>query len=210
MTLSLDSSGDLLHRRGYRQHVSRAPLRETLAAAALLSSGWDPSTPLLDPMCGSGTFLIEGAMLAAGRFPGAMRRFSLDHWSSEWSGAAKEARASSLSGTGGANGDIVGVDRDASAIRAAEKNIENAGVQVTVVHAEADDTDSTPGPPGVIIQSALRKTRCRSAICASDSAQDRFPEWRMGIVSPQSPGPDFSSQWMANNGGIRVKFWLRE
>src|SRR5690606_23411866 len=60
-TISADASGDLLHRRGYRLAVGRAPLRETLAAAMLAGAEWAPSTPLLDPMCGSGTIAIEAA-----------------------------------------------------------------------------------------------------------------------------------------------------
>src|SRR5688572_26128189 len=64
VTISADSSGALLHRRGYRQAIGRAPLRETLAAAMLLASGWRPDRPLVDPLCGSGTIAIEAALLA--------------------------------------------------------------------------------------------------------------------------------------------------
>ena len=80
VTLSADAAGALLHLRGYRQAVAKAPLRETLAAALLLASGWEPDTPLLDPMCGSGTVPIEAAMLSRRMAPGRARRFSAEAW----------------------------------------------------------------------------------------------------------------------------------
>jgi putative N6-adenine-specific DNA methylase len=79
-TLSVDSSGALLHKRGYRLAVAKAPLRETLAAALLMASGWDTSTSLLDPFCGSGTIPIEAALLRLGLPPGLNRRFAFMDW----------------------------------------------------------------------------------------------------------------------------------
>ena len=69
-TISIDSSGELLHRRGYRLATAKAPLRETLAAGMLLASGWDVRSPLIDPFCGSGTIAIEAALMRAGLPPG--------------------------------------------------------------------------------------------------------------------------------------------
>src|SRR3954469_12111618 len=80
--ISADSSGALLHRRGYRQEVAKAPLRETLAAAMLLASGWRKNDPLLDPMCGSGTIPIEAALLARRIAPGLTRDFQFMNWKS--------------------------------------------------------------------------------------------------------------------------------
>src|SRR4029450_8548931 len=79
-TISVDSSGPLLHLRGSRQAVAKAPLRETLAAAALLASGWRGDTPLIDPMCGSGTIPIEGALIARRIAPGLGRQFGFENW----------------------------------------------------------------------------------------------------------------------------------
>src|SRR5688572_8761597 len=79
-TVSVDSSGALLHRRGYRQAVAKAPIRETLAAAALIASGWRADAPLIDPMCGSGTIPIEGAMIARRIAPGLRRGFAFETW----------------------------------------------------------------------------------------------------------------------------------
>ncbi|WP_440512465.1 THUMP domain-containing protein, partial [Serratia sarumanii] len=75
-SVALDLSGEGLHQRGYRDLTGQAPLKENLAAAIVLRSGWQPGTPMLDPMCGSGTLLIEAAMIAADRAPGLHRQ----HW----------------------------------------------------------------------------------------------------------------------------------
>ncbi|MCB0316689.1 MAG: class I SAM-dependent RNA methyltransferase, partial [Calditrichaeota bacterium] len=79
-TVSIDTSGEGLHRRGYRQATAKAPLRETLAAAMLLAAGWDDRAPLLDPFCGSGTIAIEAALLARHLAPGLQRRFAFMDW----------------------------------------------------------------------------------------------------------------------------------
>ncbi len=79
-TLSVDTSGDSLHKRGWRVYQGRAPLAETLAAAVLLYSGWDQRAPVVDLFCGSGTLLIEAAMMAANIPPGAWRDFGFENW----------------------------------------------------------------------------------------------------------------------------------
>ncbi len=129
VTLSLDSSGALLHRRGYRLETAKAPLRETLAAALLLASGWDRSSPLLDPFCGSGTIAIEAARMALGIPPGAQRSFAFMDWPGFqpqlWgeilSAAAVPEPLASIPA-------IQASDRDAGAIRIAQANAERAGV----------------------------------------------------------------------------------
>ena len=82
MTISVDSSGEALHRRGWRSAGAKAPLRETLAAAVVLASGWDPAggDALVDPLCGSGTIAIEAALVALDRPPGAPRPFAFQRW----------------------------------------------------------------------------------------------------------------------------------
>lgn len=129
VTISADTSGDLLHRRGYRQAVAKAPLRETLAAAMLLGSGWDKSGTLIDPMCGSGTIAIEAAMLARGIPPGGKRSFAFESWpghrADEWEAFAADARATAAIR---APGRILASDRDAGAVAATAANAERAGV----------------------------------------------------------------------------------
>jgi putative N6-adenine-specific DNA methylase len=96
-TVSADASGALLHRRGYRLATAKAPLRETLAAAMLVGSGWDGSAPLIDPMCGSGTIPIEAALLARRIPPGMARRFAFMRWpgfdESLWDRLVRQARS---------------------------------------------------------------------------------------------------------------------
>lgn len=126
--ISVDSSGELLHRRGYRLHAGPAPLRETLAAGILHLLGWNGRTPLFDPMCGSGTFLIEGALLAQGRPPGVERRFAFMEWPGWrpglWQALLHEAgQAASFSFP-----PIHGSDRDAAVLEICRQNAERAGV----------------------------------------------------------------------------------
>ncbi len=126
-TLSADSSGALLHRRGYRTQLSSAPLRETLAAALLLAAGYRGG-PLVDPCCGGGTIPIEAALIAQHRAPGLARGFACEQWSREHAQLAErlrqEARASE---TPLAPGLLAGRDLDARALAAAEANARAAG-----------------------------------------------------------------------------------
>jgi putative N6-adenine-specific DNA methylase len=134
-TISADSSGSLLHLRGYRQAVARAPLRETLAAAMLMGIGWRGQGPLVDPLCGSGTIPIEAALIARRIAPGlasaerTSRRFSFEEWpdfeADVWRSVVERAREAILPA---APVRILGSDRDDGAIRAAEANAARAGV----------------------------------------------------------------------------------
>jgi putative N6-adenine-specific DNA methylase len=128
-SISIDSSGALLHRRGYRLATAKAPIRETLAAALLLASEWDPHTPLLDPMCGSGTIAIEGALLARRIAPGLRRSFAFAEWPEMehglWERIVEDARSLVLPH---APAVIQASDRDAGAVEAAVANAERAGV----------------------------------------------------------------------------------
>ena len=127
--ISADTSGDLLHLRGYRRAVARAPLRETLAAGLLLAADWSGERALLDPFCGSGTIPIEGALIARGIAPGLERSFAFMHWPEfdrvAWRTLTDAARAAVTPSAGVA---ISGSDRDAGAIAAAAANAERAGV----------------------------------------------------------------------------------
>jgi putative N6-adenine-specific DNA methylase len=131
--LSVDSSGELLHRRGYREATAKAPIRETLAAALLLVAEWHMDTPLLDPFCGSGTIAIEGAMLARRIASGLHRRFALMEWPDFdvglWRRIHDEATRQVLPR---APAPILGSDRDAGAIDAARANAARAGVAADI------------------------------------------------------------------------------
>lgn len=126
VTVSVDSSGDLLHKRGYRLAVAKAPLRETLAAAMLLASGWDFAAPLLDPFCGSGTIAIEAALMARGIAPGLNRRFAFMDWQTYDDALWQELRAAAQPLERRAPL-IFAADRDTGAIQMAHANAQRAG-----------------------------------------------------------------------------------
>lgn len=128
VTVSLDASGLPLHRRGWRTHVHDAPLRETLAAALLLTSGWDRKRPLVDPCCGAGTIPIEAALLARRMPPGRHRAFAFQRWpradAVRWDRLVASADADVLD----RSVVVIGGDRAADPLDAARRNAEQAGV----------------------------------------------------------------------------------
>jgi 23S rRNA G2445 N2-methylase RlmL len=133
-TLLVDTSGEPLHKRGWRRYQGRAPLSETLAAALVIFSGWDRRSPLLDPFCGSGTILVEAACLAAGIAPGGFReRFAFErlpgHDAAAWSGVRSRARAA---GELPRKLVIAGSDRDPATIEGARENLRAAGLEERV------------------------------------------------------------------------------
>jgi len=152
-TVSLDSSGDPLDRRGYRLERNEAPLRETLAAAVVALTGWDGSIPLADPMCGSGTIPIEAALLAGRVAPGLQRSFGFQRWLDYdgrlWERLLQEA-------DGGIRmlpvGLVTGCDQDSRAIKLAARNAAKAGFegQLHFFHA-ALDAFQPEGDAGVVI-----------------------------------------------------------
>lgn len=153
-TVSLDSSGAGLDKRGYRAEAGEAPLRETLAAALVELSGWDGSVPLIDPMCGSGTILIEAALKALNRAPGLIReRFGFQRWpgfeESHWRRLVAEAREAERSTIAAP---ILGRDRLDKVLAIAERNSRRAGVDRFIAFSPGDIRDLVPpSPPGVII-----------------------------------------------------------
>lgn len=147
-TLSLDTSGDSLHRRGWRRIQGRAPLSETLAAAVLLLSGWDRRAPLVDPFCGSGTLLVEAALLAADQAPGLFReRFAFmalpgfDRAAWERLRAAARARSALPKKLV-----LRGSDADPAALAGARENLDVAGFSARIELEEARAEDFAPRP----------------------------------------------------------------
>jgi putative N6-adenine-specific DNA methylase len=152
-TVSLDSSGDSLDRRGYRLERNEAPLRETLAAAVVSLAGWDGSIPLADPMCGSGTIPIEAALLAGRVPPGLQRSFGFQRWLDYdvrlWDRLLKDAESGVRTLPVGL---ITGCDRDSRALALATRNAAKAGFsgQLHFFHA-ALDAFQPEGDKGVVI-----------------------------------------------------------
>ena len=142
-SIALDLSGDALHQRGYRQQTGQAPLKENLAAAIVLRSGWQPTTPLLDPMCGSGTLLIEAALIACDRAPGLLRsRWGFTHWRHHndalWREVKSEAQQRARAGTAAAQARFFGYDSDGRVLEWAQANARRAGVADLFTFARQD------------------------------------------------------------------------
>jgi len=153
MTLYLDTSGDALFKRGVRQYTNIAPLRENLAAGILMISGWKPGTPLLDPMCGSGTFLIEAALMSFNIAPGIGRHFAFEklHTFNEekWQAMRAEAIAAQKPITALP---IFGSDLYGEELKAARLNLENAGLSAAVTLKQANVLEvSAPADHGVLV-----------------------------------------------------------
>ena len=130
VTVAIDTSGDSLHKRGYRTMTSKAPLTETLAAALILLTPWRPDRILVDPFCGSGTFPIEAAMIAANIAPGMNREFTAESWTNLidrklWYECVQEAEDMIDKSV---TVDIQGYDIDGDVIKAARENAKRAGV----------------------------------------------------------------------------------
>lgn len=154
-TISADSSGALLHRRGWRQAVAKAPLRETLAATLVTTSGWHREVPLVDPFAGAGTIAIEAALRARNLAPGIARVFAMEAWPGTHSGLLTLLRKEAHSlARAGAKVPIIAADRDAGACAAAVSNAERAGVgaDITVVQRSVSETDLTSvGAQGFVV-----------------------------------------------------------
>lgn len=147
-TLYLDTSGDALFKRGYRSVTGEAPLRENLAAGILRLTGWQPEMPLLDPMCGSGTFLTEAAMIACNMAPGANRNFGFEklrrHDPQTWNTLLEQARANVNKSI---KTSIYGSDRYGDALKLAGANLEALGVAHMVSLKQANVLEM-PAPAG--------------------------------------------------------------
>jgi putative N6-adenine-specific DNA methylase len=153
MMLYVDTSGDALFKRGVRQHTNIAPLRENLAAGILHLTGWKPGTPLLDPMCGSGTFLIEAAMMWLNIAPGIGRSFAFEKLgnfdTNAWHKMREEAKAAQLPVT---ELPIYGSDLYGDALKAAHFNLEHAGLRPAVDLKQANVLEiSAPEESGVLV-----------------------------------------------------------
>lgn len=151
VTLQIDSSGHSLHRRGWRRAQGRAPLAETLAAAMLLASNWDGRSPVLDPFCGSGTILVEAALLATGTAPGLMRpRFGFESWDGHDAAGfeALKARARAAARPLGKLR-LVGSDQDSGRVTDTLENLAAAGFEggkgIEITCADAANFELKPG-----------------------------------------------------------------
>ncbi|MFP5376154.1 MAG: class I SAM-dependent RNA methyltransferase, partial [Acidimicrobiia bacterium] len=218
VTISADASGDALHRRGWRLATAKAPLRPTLAAAALRTIGWDSTTPLVDPFCGSGTIAIEAAGLSAGLAPGRLRPFAFQAWPSfapgTWVSVLGEAAA--LVRPPGAT--VLAADRDAGACAATAANAERAGVVVDVRHQPLSALSPPPGGPGWLVANPPWGARTdpgpardlRDLYAALGAVvRDRLPGWGVALLVgdrrlARATGLPLVHRWSTTSGGIRA------
>ncbi len=218
VTLSLDTSGEGLHKRGHKRDTGKAPLRETMAALFLRQMGFDGSQPVLDPMCGSGTFVIEAAEWAAGLAPGRARSFAFEQLA-----GFDPARCAALRAAPAQDvpRQFFGFDRDQGAVQRSRANAERAGVAaVTAFACQPISALSRPDtPPGLIMVNPpygarLGNARLLFGLYASlgDVLRREFSGWRLGLVTSErklahATGLTLSAGPLVPHGGLKVQLF---
>lgn len=221
LTLSADSSGTLLHKRGYRMATAKAPMRETLAASMLLSSNWRHDEPILDPMCGSGTIPIEAAMAARKMAPGWNRSFRFEKWPgfdpAVWKALKDEAGNGTLAR---APSPIVAADRDAGGVEAVAANAARAGVadDLEILHRPISATRRfgesrgwvvTNPPYGVRIGTDVRDLYAKTG----QIMRTELKGWSLGFLSASAEAErqialPLKQVFETTNGGIPIRFMV--
>ena len=219
-TISCDSSGELLHKRSYRTAAGAAPLRETLAAASLLLLGWDGSIPLCDPLCGSGTIAVEGALLATHQPPGRHRHFAFMHWPGYRPGLWEAL-------TGDADRKIVtpssviyASDSDTCVLAVAAQNAKRAGVAEIIDFScsELQSLPVRPGPGLVLCNPPYGiRLEARQDLLAlyrglGDGFRRAFPGWTIAFITPDehlaaATGLEVCTRARLVNGGLAVTLY---
>lgn len=198
-SIAIDLSGEGLHQRGYRDRTGQAPIKENLAAAIVMRSGWEPGTPLLDPMCGSGTLLIEAAMIATDRAPGLHRtRWGFSGWGQHdeevWKTVKTEAQLRARRGLSEYSSRFYGSDNDPRVIERARTNARRAGLADIITFSVQDvaqlKNPQPEGPHGAVISNPPYGERLESepALIALHSLLGRamksqFGGWKLSLFS---------------------------
>lgn len=222
--LSADASGELLYRRGWRQEVGRAPMRETLAAGVLALAGWRPDEPLWDAMCGSGTLLIEAGLRARALAPGLGRQFAFQNWPGTDARAweARRARAA-REALPAAPAPLWGSDVNAGALGTARRNARRAGVLDSLRLARGDVRTLDPGlaSAGLLVANLPYGKRVgsrtgRDAVFAAvgEALRGGFRGWRAALLTDE-PGRvkraverPVDREYSLTNGGLSVTLLL--
>lgn len=191
-TISVDTSGESLHKRGHKVAVGKAPMRETLAALFLRQCGFSGAEPVVDPMCGSGTFVIEAAETALGLLPGRSRQFAFEDLATF--DPAAWARLSDRPVPPGPSVRFHGFDRDDGAIRMAAANADRAGVAAVATFGRQAISELTApeGPPGLVIVNPPYGGRIgeRDLLrglygTLGKVLRSGFSGWRVGIITSE-------------------------
>lgn len=217
-TLSLDTSGPGLSRRGYRRASAKAPLRETLASAVLELAGWTPEVPLLDPACGAGTLAIEAAAIAQRRAPGLDRGFVFEGWpvldTERWTELKEQATARVDLTGGGAS--IEAADDAGGAIKAARANSQRAGTGDLIKIVQRDILATPPADGhGLIVMNPPYGVRTNPADLEdwARALRKARPGWDLVVIAPPEIGQRLGCRPKALGrflvGGIKVGVWKR-
>ena len=194
-TISVDTSGELLHKRGYKAAVAKAPMRETMAALFLRQCGYDGSEPVVDPMCGSGTFVIEAAEIAAGLAPGRLRHFAFEKFANFDAGAWERMRAAVMAPHETPAVRFYGSDRDRGAVEMSHANAARSGVSALVDFRQHAISDLKPpdGPAGLVMVNPPYGTRVGELKklpplyrALGETLRTRFGGWRVGIIGTEA------------------------
>ncbi len=219
VTVSLDTSGDHLYKRGYRQDVDAAPLNEVLAAGMIMHTGWDGALPLLDPMCGSGTITIEAAMMAA-NIPAniARKEFAFMRWENYDETLYEQIREGALNKIKENTLRIMATDKSDATLRKAKVNMKSAGVEDMIKLSQADFFKmEKPYERGLIIMNPPYGERLRTDDVVAqfkaigDKFKNDFQGYEAWIIAPnneaiKSVGLRPSRRITLFNGAIECKF----
>lgn len=236
LTIGLDLSGESLHRRGYRRDVGHAPLKENLAAALLVRAGWPErlkaGEPLIDPLCGAGTLLIEAAMMAADQAPNLNReRFGFHGWAGHdegaWREQKREAEARASIGRKRCKAQLLGFDQSPAALSAAKANAMRAGIPALItLHgqglAQLTRPETLSAERGLLITNPPYGERLgelpelvRLYAQLGEKAKTLFPGWTLAVFTGN---PDLGhrlamrahKQYALKNGALDAKLLLME
>jgi putative N6-adenine-specific DNA methylase len=216
VVISVDTSGESLHKRGHKEAVGKAPMKETLAALFLRECGYAGREPVLDPMCGSGTFVIEAAEIAAGLAPGRARRFAFQDLA-----CAPDLPAPGEGAKGQVASRFYGSDRDDGAIRSGIANADRAGVGdlCQFNRAPISDLQRPDGPPGLVMVNppygariGNRKLLFGLYGTLGQVLQERFQGWRLGMVTSdgglaKATGLKLRAGPPVAFGGLKIKLY---
>ncbi len=222
-TISIDTSGESLHKRGSKEAVNKAPMRETLAALFLRQAGYKGTEPILDPMCGSGTFVIEAAEIALGLPPGRARAFAFEQLVTYDAAAWAKMKGKAIVEGPKPDFRFYGCDRDTGAIEMSRANAARAGVaDITAFRQCAVSAATAPnGPKGLVIVNPPYGTRLGDKKklfslykSLGQTMLSRFAGWRIAIITSDAAlakatelpfGPVFGP---VSHGGTRVSLFL--